>query len=111
MNSTTHSTRLAALGQPGEIGRQFRALLVELIDLSLLGEQLQWSVLGLPFRPLRLQLAGLVDSPGALADTLPERTVAVGAEPDGRSATIEVVRALDGPVWTIRAQFRESGGY
>ena len=64
MTSTTHSTRLTALGQLGEIGRQFRALLVELIDLSLLGEQLRWSVVGLPFRPLHLQLDGLVDSRG-----------------------------------------------
>lgn len=166
MTSTTDSTRLPALGEPhqrGEIGRQLQALLVDLIDLSLLGKQLHWNVVGPLFRPLHLQLDELVDSWRALADTVAERAVAIGATPDGQSATvaadspllrvdrgavedrvavrelagrlaevavrareridhlgaldaasqdvvIEVVRALEEQLWTIRAQFPESGG-
>ena len=52
--------------------------LVELVDLSLLGKQLHWSVVGPHFRPLHLQLDELVDSWRELADTVAERAVALG---------------------------------
>jgi starvation-inducible DNA-binding protein len=91
MASTAHSTHLPPLGEPHEreeVGRQLQALLVELIDLSLLGKQLHWNVVGPLFRPLHLQLDELIDSWRTLADTVAERSVAIGVAPDGQSATV-----------------------
>jgi starvation-inducible DNA-binding protein len=97
MASTAHTTHLPALGEPHqreEVGHQLQRLLVELIDLSLLGKQLHWNVVGPLFRPLHLQLDELIDSWRALADTVAERAVAIGIAPDGQSATV----AADTPV-------------
>ncbi len=97
MTSTAHSTHLPALGEPHqreEVGQQLQATLVELIDLSLLGKQLHWSVVGPLFRPLHQQLDELIDSWRDLADTLAERAVAIGFYPDGQSGTV----ARDTPV-------------
>ena len=71
-----------------ESGRQLQATLVELVDLSLLGKQLHWNVIGTHFRELHLQLDELVDSWRELSDTVAERAVAIGHAPDGQSATI-----------------------
>jgi starvation-inducible DNA-binding protein len=89
--STTHSTHLPALAEPHtreEVGNQLQALLVELIDLSLLGKQLHWTVVGPLFRPLHTHLDELIDSWRELSDTVAERAVAIGFIPDGQSATI-----------------------
>lgn len=91
MASTIHSTHLPPLGEPHqreEVGRQLQTTLVELVDLSLLGKQLHWNVVGPLFRPLHLQLDELVDSWRELADTVAERAVAIGFSPDGQSGTI-----------------------
>jgi starvation-inducible DNA-binding protein len=90
MASSTHATHLPALGthERAEIGGQLQATLVELIDLSLLGKQLHWNVVGPLFRPLHLQLDELIDSWRELADTIAERAVALGISPDGQSATV-----------------------
>jgi starvation-inducible DNA-binding protein len=91
MTSTAHSTHLPALAEPhqrGEVGHQLQALLVELVDLSLLGKQLHWNVVGPSFLPLHLQLDELVDSWRELADTVAERAVAIGVAPDGQSGTV-----------------------
>src|SRR5207237_1661515 len=77
-----------------EIGRELQATLVELIDLSLLGKQLHWSVVGPHFRPLHLYLDELVDSWRELADAVAERAVALGAWPDGQARTV----AADSPI-------------
>ena len=71
-----------------EIGRLLQASLVELVDLSLLGKQLHWSVVGQHFRTLHLQLDELVDSWRELSDTVAERAVALGFPVDGQSATV-----------------------
>jgi starvation-inducible DNA-binding protein len=91
MASTIHSTHLPPLGEPhqrDEVGHQLQAMLVELVDLSLLGKQLHWNVVGPLFRPLHLQLDELIDSWRELADTVAERAVAIGFAPDGQSRTI-----------------------
>lgn len=91
MASTTHATHLPALGEPHqreEVGHHLQALLVELIDLSLVGKQLHWNVAGPLFRPLHLQLDEVIDSWRDLADTVAERAVAIGVAPDGQSATV-----------------------
>ena len=54
-------------------------------DLSLIGKQLHWTVVGPDFRPLHLQLDELVDSWRELSDTVAERAVALGVMPDGQA--------------------------
>jgi starvation-inducible DNA-binding protein len=98
MSSTAHSTHLPALGahQREEVGRQLQATLVELVDLSLLGKQLHWTVVGPLFRPLHTQLDELIDSWRELADTVAERAVAIGFFPDGQSAAVASETSLRG---------------
>jgi len=99
MALTTQTAHLPALGthQREEVGEQLQSTLVELIDLSLLGKQLHWTVVGPHFRSLHLQLDELVDSWRELADTVAERAVALGFMPDGQSATV----AADTPVKAV----------
>lgn len=91
MTSTAHSAHLPALEEPhqrAEVRGQLQALLVELVDLSLLGKQLHWNVVGPSFSPLHLQLDELIDSWRDLADAVAERAVAIGVSPDGQSGTV-----------------------
>ena len=90
MASTAHSTHLPPLGthQREEVGQRLQATVVELVDLSLLGKQLHWAVVGPLFRPLHQQLDELVDSWRDLADTVAERAVAIGFFPDGQSGAV-----------------------
>ena len=99
MASTAHSTHLPPLGthQRDEVGQQLQALLVELVDLSLLGKQLHWAVVGPLFRPLHEQLDELTDSWRELGDIVAERAVALGFIPDGQSGTV----AADTPVLPV----------
>jgi starvation-inducible DNA-binding protein len=85
--STAH---LPALGthEREEIGNELQATLLELVDLSLLGKQLHWSIVGPQFRPLHLYLDELIDSWRELADTVAERAVALGYWPDGQADTV-----------------------
>jgi starvation-inducible DNA-binding protein len=88
--TTTGTTHLPALGshQREEAGGQLQATLVELVDLSLLGKQLHWNVVGPFFRALHLQLDELVDSWRDLGDTVAERAVALGYFPDGQAGAL-----------------------
>ena len=90
MASIAEEAHLPALEQHRreEVGRQLQATLVELVDLSLLGKQLHWSVVGIPFRPLHEHLDELVDAWRELADTVAERAVALGFSPDGQAAAV-----------------------
>ncbi|MEU7987817.1 Dps family protein [Streptosporangium canum] len=62
--------------------------LVDLLDLSLLGKQAHWNVIGHNFRSLHLQLDKIVSAARNHADTVAERAVAIGANPDGRASTL-----------------------
>jgi len=88
--STSTNAHLPALGPHAheEVGRELQATLIELVDLSLVGKQLHWSVVGPQFRPLHLHLDELVDSWRELEDTVAERAVAIGFFPDGLAATV-----------------------
>ncbi len=83
-------THVPALGhhQREEVGRELQAALVELIDLSLIGKQLHWTLFGRPFKPTHEHLDELVDLLRDLSDTIAERAVALGYMPDGQAATI-----------------------
>jgi starvation-inducible DNA-binding protein len=79
----------------GEIGGELQAMLVELVDLTLIGKQLHWSVVGVNFRALHLQLDELIESWRDLADTVAERAVAIGFWPDGQAAALTAASELD----------------
>jgi starvation-inducible DNA-binding protein len=104
MAPTATPTHLPPLGGPvrEEVGRELQATLVDLIDLSLIGKQLHWSVVHPLFRPLHEQLDELVDSWRELADTVAERAVAIGVWPDGQATTIastsEIARVERGAI-------------
>jgi starvation-inducible DNA-binding protein len=90
MTSTARPTHLPALDrhQQEQVGHELQATLVDLVDLSLLGKQLHWSVVGPHFRSLHLQLDELVGRVRELADTVAERAVAIGYWPDGQAGAI-----------------------
>src|SRR5262245_33149683 len=91
MASAPTSPYLPALAVPHEraaVGRELQTVLVELVDLSLIGKQLHWAVSGPLFRSLHLQLDELVDSWIELADTVAERAVALGFVPDGQAQAV-----------------------
>jgi starvation-inducible DNA-binding protein len=96
MASTQQEAHLPALGahQREEVGNQLQAMLVELIDLALVGKQLHWNVTGPLFRPLHEQLDELVDSWRELSDIVAERAVALGYAPDGQSGAVASVTEL-----------------
>jgi starvation-inducible DNA-binding protein len=76
------------------VGHELQAVLVELVDLALIGKQLHWSVIGPQSRPLHLQLDELVDSWRELADTVAERAAALGFTPDGQAQAVAATSQL-----------------
>jgi starvation-inducible DNA-binding protein len=70
------------------LGAELQAVLTVLIDLSLLGKQAHWNVVGPNFRPLHLHLDEMIDSWRLAGDAVAERSVALGHAPDGRAATV-----------------------
>jgi starvation-inducible DNA-binding protein len=91
MTASANQTHLPPLGGHvrEEVGIELQATLVELLDLSLIGKQLHWTIVGPLFRPLHLQLDELIDSWRDMADTVAERAVAIGFIPDGQAEAIE----------------------
>jgi starvation-inducible DNA-binding protein len=91
MASPATSTYLPPLEVPHEregVGQELQATLHELIDLSLIGKQLHWAIVGSLFRPLHLQLDEFVESWHELSDTVAERAVALGFVPDGQASAV-----------------------
>jgi starvation-inducible DNA-binding protein len=91
MNSPATSTYLPPLAVNHEregVGGELQTTLHELVDLSLIGKQLHWAVVGPLFRPLHLLLDELVDSWRELSDTVAERAVALGFVPDGQAKAV-----------------------
>lgn len=69
-------------------GEALQGALVDLLDLSLVGKQAHWTVVGRNFRSLHLQLDEVVATARSHADILAERSAAIGVVPDGRATTI-----------------------
>ncbi|MBH0123191.1 Dps family protein [Rhodococcus sp. NPDC003382] len=65
-----------------------QAALVDLVDLSLIGKQAHWTVVGPQFRSIHLALDELVTVARDFADQAAERLTAIGVAPDGRAATV-----------------------
>src|ERR671924_2439172 len=92
------STHLPVLDEPHEreaVGHELEVTLHELVDLSLIGKQLHWAVVGPLFRPLHLHLDELVDSWRELSDTVAERAVALGFVPDGQAKAVSANSQLE----------------
>ncbi|WP_043266399.1 DNA starvation/stationary phase protection protein [Streptomyces sp. CT34] len=70
------------------VGNALQGALVDLVDLGLVAKQVHWNVVGPRFRPVHLQLDEVVDTARQHADTVAERSSAIGVPPDGRSATV-----------------------
>ena len=71
-----------------EVGAALQDVLVDLIDLSLIGKHAHWNVEGPRFRTLHLELDELVDSWRRLADDIAERATTLGWAPDGQTGTL-----------------------
>src|SRR5205814_6876353 len=91
MASPATSSHLPALAEPHEreaIAHELQSTMQELVDLSLIGKQLHWAVVGHAFRPVHEQLDELVASWRDLADVVAERAVALGYVPDGQARAV-----------------------
>ena len=67
---------------------ELQGMLVDLIDLTLIGKHAHWNVEGSHFRSVHDQLDELVDAWRELSDDVAERAVTIGASPDGQAETI-----------------------
>ncbi len=65
-----------------------QAVLVDLIDLGLLGKQAHWNVYGPSFRSVHLELDEVVEQLIGWQDEVAERISALGGNPDGRAAAV-----------------------
>ncbi|MFS8100938.1 DNA starvation/stationary phase protection protein [Lentzea alba] len=70
------------------VGSVLQATLVDLVDLSLIGKQAHWNVIGKNFRSVHLQLDELVVLARNAADQVAERAAALGITPNGTAKTI-----------------------
>lgn len=97
MAAIENASHLPSLGAHAreEAGHLLQLTLVELIALSLIGKQLHWNIVGPGFRDLHLHLDELVDEWRELSDTVAERAVALGVEPDGRAPTVVATSELE----------------
>src|SRR3954469_22865052 len=69
-------------------GAVLQESLVDLVDLHLSAKQAHWNLTGRNFRSIHLQLDEVVDLARKHADTVAERAVAIGVNPDGRARTV-----------------------
>jgi starvation-inducible DNA-binding protein len=90
MTLGVQEAHLLAVGHPerAEAGQVLQTTLVELVDLSLIGKQLHWNIVGRPSKPLHEHLDELVESWRDMADTVAERAAALGVAPDGQALTV-----------------------
>ncbi|MBO2446648.1 DNA starvation/stationary phase protection protein [Actinomadura barringtoniae] len=69
-------------------GEALQGALVDLIDLSLVAKQAHWNITGRLFKQVHEHLDEVVDLAREYTDTVAERAVAIGTNPDGRSRTV-----------------------
>ena len=72
-------------------------VLVNLLDLQLVGKQIHWNVVGPNFRDLHLNLDEIVAIARRGSDEIAERMRALHATPDGLAATVSKHTSLDQP--------------
>jgi starvation-inducible DNA-binding protein len=77
------------------VGEALQGALVDLVDLSLLGKQVHWNIIGPRFRSIHLQLDEVVSAARTASDNVAERAAALGISPDGRAGTVAKTSGLD----------------
>ncbi|HEU5474868.1 MAG TPA: DNA starvation/stationary phase protection protein [Actinophytocola sp.] len=77
-------------------GTVLQATLIDLINLTLIGKQAHWNVVGPNFRSVHLHLDELVALSRQYTDQVAERASAIGVPPDGRAATVAQNSGLPG---------------
>ncbi|GAA2545021.1 starvation-inducible DNA-binding protein [Neomicrococcus aestuarii] len=83
---------------PVELRDSLQLVLVNLLDLQLVGKQLHWNVVGPNFRDLHQNLDEIVAIARRGSDEIAERMRALHATPDGLAATIAKDTRLAQPV-------------
>ena len=79
-------------------GEALQGALVDLIELSLVAKQAHWNLVGRNFRSIHLALDELVDLARQFSDTVAERAIAIGVNPDGQTEALAAqskVQALE----------------
>jgi starvation-inducible DNA-binding protein len=74
---------------------ELQGMLVDLLDLTLIGKHVHWNVEGRLFRSVHEEMDELVDAWRRLADDVAERAVTIGASPDGQAETIAGATELE----------------
>lgn len=83
------------MNAPNEtVVKDLQATLVELVDLSLLGKQAHWNVVGSHFRSVHLELDEIVEFARLSSDRVAERLATIGVAPDGRAETVSTTSEL-----------------
>lgn len=76
------------------MSEHLQRLLVELVDLHLVGKQAHWNVVGKNFRDLHLQLDEIVTDARSFTDQVAERMRALHVTPDGRASVVAKLSEL-----------------
>jgi starvation-inducible DNA-binding protein len=85
---TAHEFHVPLGSDERAVAGELQRMLVDLIDLALIGKQAHWNVEGRHFRSLHLELDELVDDWRTLGDEVAERAVTMRAPPDGQAETV-----------------------
>jgi starvation-inducible DNA-binding protein len=75
-------------------GDALQGALVDLLDLSLVGKQMHWNIVGPRFRSIHFQLDEVVSTARSYADAVAERAAAIGVSPDGRAEILAKTSGL-----------------
>ncbi|MFC0582089.1 Dps family protein [Micrococcoides hystricis] len=80
---------------PARLRKSMQLVLVDMINLNLVGKQAHWNIVGPNFRDLHLNLDEVVDIARDATDVIAERMRAMHAVPDGRAAVVASQSAID----------------
>ena len=70
------------------VGQALQGSLIDLLDLSLTAKQAHWNITGRTFKSLHEELDELTSMARTASDSVAERAVMIGVNPDGRVQTI-----------------------
>lgn len=82
---------------PAVLRDSLQSVLIQLLDLQLVGKQIHWNVVGPNFRDLHQNLDEIVAIARRGSDDIAERMRALHVTPDGLAATITKYTELDQP--------------
>lgn len=96
-SKTRKENREGGFVAPEVLRDSLQSVLIQLLDLQLVGKQIHWNVVGPNFRDLHQNLDEIVDIARRGSDEIAERMRALHATPDGMAATITKYTKLDQP--------------